>query len=239
MATEHGSDDAQWRERAVERSLRTARARAVTRSDRFITAAMELLSETERTDFTVQEIVERSKMSLRSFYQHFGSKDELLIALFEEALRGYIARLRSIVETHDDPVEQLRAFVTGLYASGEGTPPGTRALTLFHLQLADSHPAEYANALIPQIDLLMEIIEAGVATGQFRTDVGPRQLAMVLMQTLVSAMHMKVLGIHLAGVKVNAADVWAYCLGGISPPAATPTTRLRRARTPRSRPLAR
>jgi AcrR family transcriptional regulator len=237
MATERGGDDARWRERAVERSLRTARARALTRSDRFIVAATELLTETERTDFTVQEIVERSKMSLRSFYQHFGSKDELLIALFEEAIAGYIARLRTIVETHDDPVEQLQAFVTGLIGTVESTPaPASRALTLFHLQLADAHPNEFATALTPQIELLMEIIEAGVSTGQFRSDVGPRQLAMLLMQTLVSVMHMNVLGIQLTGVKVTADEVWTYCLGGIAPPAVVPT---RRPRTPRRRPLTR
>lgn len=218
MATE---DDARWRERAVERSLRTARARAVSRSDRFITAATELLSETERTDFTVQEIVERSKMSLRSFYQHFGSKDELLIALFEEAIHGYIERLRTIVETYDDPVDQLQAFVTGLYGTVEGAMlPGSRALTLYHLQLADSHPNEFANALAPQIGLVLEIIEAGVAGGQFRTDVEPRQLAMILSQTLVSALHMRVLGIHMTGVEVSAEDLWSYCYGGIASSAA-------------------
>jgi AcrR family transcriptional regulator len=236
MATERAGEDAQWRERAVERSLRTARARALSRSDRFISAATELLNETDRTDFTVQEIVERSKMSLRSFYQHFGSKDELLIALFEETIRGYIARLRAIVETRNDPMEQLRAFVTGLYGSVEGAvPSGSRALTLFHLQLADSHPNEYATALAPQIELLMEIIDAGVESGQFRTDVGPRQLAMLLMQTMVSALHMQVLGIQLTGVKITADEVWAYCLGGITPPPEAP----RRTRARGSRPLAR
>src|ERR1700740_1985314 len=76
-----------WRERAVERSLRSARAKAVSRSDRFIQTATELLSETGRTDFTAQELVQRSKTSPRSFYQHFGSKDELLLALFEEVIR--------------------------------------------------------------------------------------------------------------------------------------------------------
>src|SRR5205807_4446267 len=93
-----------WRERALERSLRTARAKAASRSDRFIQTAVELLSETGRTDFTVQELVERSKTSLRSFYQHFGSKDELLLALFEEVIRVQAADWRQeLVEM--DPVD--------------------------------------------------------------------------------------------------------------------------------------
>src|SRR5579864_9000573 len=109
--------DAGWRERAVERSLRNARARAVTRSDRFIAAAKQLLRETGRTDFTVQEVVERSRMSLRSFYQHFASKDDLLLALFEEVIREWIARLRESVLSEDDPLEQLRAYVLGMYGT--------------------------------------------------------------------------------------------------------------------------
>ena len=229
MANRDEAGDARWRERAVERSLRTARARAVSRSDRFIAAATELLSETERTDFTVQEIVERSKMSLRSFYQHFGSKDELLIALFEEAIRAYIEHIRALVEQHDDPVDQLHAFVTGLYGTVEGKIlRGARALTLYHLQLADSHPAEFANALAPQIDLQLEIIEAGVASGQFRTDVAPKQLAMLLNQTMVSALHMRVLGIAMTGVEVDAEDLWAFCYGGIAASTAAPVATSRR-----------
>src|SRR4051794_41643141 len=94
--------DATWRERAVERSLRNARAKAMSRSDRFIEVAMDLLNETGRTDFTVQELVERSKTSLRSFYQHFGSKDELLLALFEEVIRMSSEDWRQLVDEQDD-----------------------------------------------------------------------------------------------------------------------------------------
>jgi hypothetical protein len=38
------------------------------------------------TDFTVLEVVERSKTSLRSFYQHFSTKDELLLALIDKTI---------------------------------------------------------------------------------------------------------------------------------------------------------
>src|SRR5579872_2116714 len=114
--------DSRWRERALERSLRSARDRALSRSDRFMAAATELVMETNRTDFTVQQIVERSKMSLRSFYQHFASKDELLLALFEEAIRQATARLRLQVDECDDPVERLRAYVIGLHQMKDEDP---------------------------------------------------------------------------------------------------------------------
>lgn len=219
--------DASWRERAVERSLRTARARAVSRSDRFLAAASELLVETGRIDFTVQDIVERSKMSLRSFYQHFGSKDELLLALFEEAIRGFVERLRREVERSDDPIDRLHTYVTGLYRTAQQTSaPGSRALTIYHLQLAEKRPADFAAAIAPQIDLLAEIVEAGRASGQFRRDIDAAALTMLLSETLISAAHMHVLGIHMTGVEVRAQQLWSFCLGAVLPPGDVAGTRV-------------
>jgi AcrR family transcriptional regulator len=160
--------DAAWRERAVERSLRRARARAVSRSDRFLAAASELLAETGRIDFTVQDIVDRSKMSLRSFYQHFGSKDELLLALFEEAIRGFVDRLRREVERADDPVDRLHAYVTGLYRTAQTSAPGTWALTIYHLQLAEKRPADFAAAISRRSST-----PAGPAAGSGATSMRP------------------------------------------------------------------
>jgi AcrR family transcriptional regulator len=210
--------DASWRDRAVERSLRTARAKAVSRSDRFIQTATELLSETGRTDFTVQELVERSKTSLRSFYQHFGSKDELLLALFEEVIRATTADWRAEVQQQDDSVAGLELLVLRLYAQSTDNTMGgmSRALTAYHLQLAESRPRDYARVLAPMQELIVELVESGVRAGRFRADIEPETLAIILMQTLVAATHMHALGAHLTGEPLDAERLWAFCLGGLT-----------------------
>ena len=70
----------EWK-RTEHRALpaRSAAARAQERTDRFVSAAMELMSERGSIDFTVQEVVDRSKMSVRTFYNFFASKDDLLV----------------------------------------------------------------------------------------------------------------------------------------------------------------
>src|SRR5437899_12209048 len=73
-----------WQQRVLDRSLVDARRRALNKSNGFVRAAMKLLQESGGLQFTVQDVVDRSKLSLRSFYQTFASKDELLLALFEE-----------------------------------------------------------------------------------------------------------------------------------------------------------
>ena len=81
------SEEPAWKQRAVERSIKTAKLRAAQRVQRFLDAAQAIIIEKGNTDFTVQEVVDRSRQSLRSFYLQFDGKHELLLALFEDALR--------------------------------------------------------------------------------------------------------------------------------------------------------
>src|SRR6185369_13802936 len=99
-----------WRERAVSRSLHAARSRAEQRVQRFLDAAFELIDEKGTTDFTIQEVIDRSQQSLRGFYQYFDGKDELLLALFEDSVLESAADLREAVATESEPLARLRAF---------------------------------------------------------------------------------------------------------------------------------
>ena len=204
--------DPAWKRRAVERSLGTARARALDRSVAFLAAATELFAETGRIDFTVQDIVDRSGLSLRAFYVHFASKDDLLLALFEEMIAQFAAELRAEVEEEHDALAQLRRYVQGFIGRAESSRgSGGRALGAYHLRLADERPADLAAALAPQVVLLAEIVDRGVAEGRFRTDLDGDALTMLLTTTLMSIAEMGVLGVHVTGTAVAGAQVWAWC----------------------------
>src|SRR5271157_1365158 len=105
-----------WRDLAVARSLDSARLRAESRVQRFLDAAIELLNAGSGKDFTVQEVVERSGQSLRSFYQYFSGKHELLLALFEESVRSTAEHLREAIGDEDEPLGRLHRFVVEYYA---------------------------------------------------------------------------------------------------------------------------
>src|ERR1700757_3341203 len=55
-----------WQQDSVDRSLRNAIERARKRSDRFVEAAIELLSERDEGDFSIQDVVDRSSPSQRT-----------------------------------------------------------------------------------------------------------------------------------------------------------------------------
>ena len=210
-------ETATWRDRAVERSLQAARAKAVSRSDRYIASAIEILSETGRTDFTVQEVVERSRTSLRSFYQHFGGKDELLLALCEEIIAFAVTSWRAEI-AELDAFAGLRVLVDNIHghAGPEGAVGITRAMSSYHLQLAGARPSEHARILVPLRDVIGEVVQRGVDEGVVRTDIDAEALATMVMQTLVGAAHMRALRAQLTSTPLESERLWQFCVGALS-----------------------
>src|SRR5262249_56258683 len=103
------------RREGMDRSLGAGGGGAHARSDRFVAAATRLLEEKASTDFTVQDVVERAKMSIRTFYKYFASKEDLLVAVSETVVaREAVPRLRERVEKHRDPLLRLKAFIEAL-----------------------------------------------------------------------------------------------------------------------------
>jgi len=141
-----GADEAEWRQRAVARSLNSARSRAEQRIQRFLDAAFALMDEKGSTEFTIQEVIDRSKQSMRGFYQYFDGKDELLLALFEETVREATEDLRGVIGSKVDPLERLHDFTIRLHEWCE--PVGERKrgthnrrpINEFSVQLAVTHP---------------------------------------------------------------------------------------------------
>ncbi len=177
------------RDLAVARSLDPARVRAEKRVKRFLDAGFELLAGPSGSDFTVQEVVERSGQSLRSFYQYFDGKYELLLALFEELVRVTAEQLEQQVAEEQRAVDRLQRFVVEyhrLCRPGTKTRSARRvptsALAQFGQQLMTTHPEEASRAFRPLVSLLEELVRQAAAEGAVRTDVPSIRLAGVLLQ---------------------------------------------------------
>ena len=142
-----------WGSRADERSQarpRRAPSRRSPASSRFMRSALAILGETGRTDFTVLEVVERSKTSLRSFYQHFSTKDELLLALIDRIMVESTARWRE--DTDDlDAVTALHRLIERISAPAASTTQDSinRGLTYYNDHLAESLPRRVRQSSLP------------------------------------------------------------------------------------------
>jgi AcrR family transcriptional regulator len=213
------------RELAVARALDSARTRAENRVELFLDAARELMS-TNATDFTVQEVVERSGQSLRTFYQYFAGKYELLLALFEESIEGAAAQLETVVAEHDDPVERLHAFCVAYFRMCRTSAPGTYsanqvptgpapALVEFAQQLLTSHPKEAAHAFEPLVALLKRLLEEAAATGALRPGLDLQRITGVVLQATMFSAFAATISASSAGHGDEV--LWDLLVHGITP----------------------
>jgi AcrR family transcriptional regulator len=214
------TNEPSWRQRAVSRSLSTARSRAELRVQRFLDAAFDLIDQKGTTEFTIQEVVDRSKQSLRGFYQYFDGKDELLLALFEETVRESVEDIREATLSESDPIERLRAFSIRLHEWCEpaGTPlkrgaHNRRPISEFSLQLAVNHPERVRLAMAPIARILFGLLEEAVAAGAIKVP-NIRHTAVLIQQTVMWSW----LGNRLVQnprMRVTAEEAWEFCLRGL------------------------
>jgi len=209
-----------WRERAVSRSLNAARSRAEERVQRFLDAAFELIDEKGSTEFTIQEVIERSKQSLRGFYEYFDSKDELVLALFEETVRESGIDIRAAVDAETDPLARLRAFAIRLYewCDPVETPRkhGThnrRAISEFSMHLTLNYAERVRAALRPDSRLLRELIDAAADAGAIRV-VDARRAAAIVQQTVMCSWFGNRL-VEKPEQRLTAEETWEFCLRGL------------------------
>lgn len=80
-----------------------------------IDAAYSCLSEPHSGPIPVAAILQRAGVSTRAFYRHFESKDELFLALLRQESDALAHRLDRIVDETGDPVDQLKAWINGMF----------------------------------------------------------------------------------------------------------------------------
>jgi len=215
-----GGDAPGWRHRAVSKSLKAARTRAEQRVQRLLDAAFALIDERGTSEFTIQEVVDRSKQSLRGFYQYFEGKDELLFALLEESIRESLEDLRSAVESESKPLARLRAFTIRLHEWCEPLGPRRKRgahnrlpISEFSLQLAVKDSERLSAAMAPISRMLIELLEAAVAAGALHvTDT--RRAALLIQQTVMYSWLMNRF-VQSPRTRVTAEDAWEFCLHGL------------------------
>jgi AcrR family transcriptional regulator len=206
-----------WRQRAVSRSLSAAKSRAEQRVQRFLDAAFELIDEKGTTEFTIQEVVDRSKQSLRGFYQYFDGKDDLLLALFEETVRESLVDIKKFVDTEADPIARLRAFTIRLHEWCEpaGTPRkrgahNRRPISEFSLHLVMSHPERVRASMTSISRLLVQLLDEAVRADVI--SVSDTRRTAVLMQQTVMFSWIGNRVINNPRLRISAEETWEYCL---------------------------
>lgn len=106
------------------------RPRAVQSSrQRALEAALSLFEAQGVVNTTIEEVRDRSGVSIGSLYHHFGSRDGLVAALFDELLSRYRAHLMVALSVSQDARALLDAFVRAHIGWAVANPAAARFMS--------------------------------------------------------------------------------------------------------------
>ncbi len=110
--------------------------------DRILAGAAAALLDHGFRAATVQNILDAADVSRRTYYQHFRSKEDILLALYRAAADGLAAAVREGAGDEPDPARRLFAGIGG-YLNHQRDAPPTLALLQAEAIRPDSLLAEY------------------------------------------------------------------------------------------------
>lgn len=206
------TDPGSVRERVTARVLREASARASSKVQRFLDAGYALVRERGSCmRFTVEEVVERSGQSLRSFYGCFSSREHLLLVMLEDSIRSNVAELHALARAEPDPRARLRLVVLGHHAACSPNPvkPWKPMMPELLFDVLRSNPTAGASVLQPLVDLYDTACE-GVWAGSSREHAVSTMLQLVMFDSLS-----QVIAGSTAIPGDRAVEVWALIEGGL------------------------
>jgi len=204
-----------WQERALDRSLAGPRRRANAQLARLIAAAHELIDAQPGSAFTIQQLVNRAGMSTKTFYRHFASRDELLLAVEEDEMREVGDILERAVAAAGTPPARLWAFVEAYVGLGWRfpNPAAARARALEWQLLGAQYPEQTRRSRRPIEELLLRCLR----------DVAPdapddelRLLAVSVLSLLSGHIVAAVLGGAGTDAGPIARHAWRFCCQGLA-----------------------
>ncbi len=90
------------------------------REQLILQAAEELLLERGYHDTSIDDIAAHVGISKGTVYLHFASKEDLVFALFERSLQGFLRAIETILSSAATPRAKLQAIIEHVYASMSG-----------------------------------------------------------------------------------------------------------------------
>ncbi len=156
-------------EQFVDRSVQPARDRAEQEVRSLVAAALAVLRRSGGSGLTVAAVLNEAGLSTRAFYRHFASKDELMLAVFDQEQQASTARLMAEVDAASDPRAALAAWIdeTLALAYEPRRARRTQILWVEGARLRAEFPAEFDAIVGGLLEPLVAILRAGRADGAF------------------------------------------------------------------------
>lgn len=152
------------------------------RKEEIVQAALEVVGSKGVGALTIAAIAESANMSQANIYRHFGGKEEIFSALAEFIGSSVMGKAAAVAGGSRKPLEKLETIFfshISLIAEYPGIPRFVFSddIHLGHRNLADI----LAQRIGSYIETITGVISAGIAEGELKPGLSPRETALTLM----------------------------------------------------------
>jgi AcrR family transcriptional regulator len=132
-------------------------------------AALAVMERNGFQDAAVADILSEAGVSTRAFYRHFGSKDELLCALYRRDAEAAAARLEAKVAAASTPRDALEIWIDEILSFRASKAKAKRVAILGSpgAMRAEGYDAEMKHSMKLLVEPLEQIVAAGKRDGSF------------------------------------------------------------------------
>jgi AcrR family transcriptional regulator len=130
----------------------------------------------------VDQIAAQTRTTKRMIYYYFGGKEQLFIAVLEQAYAGIRAAEQEIDVDHLDPVSAIRRLAELTFDHHQSNPDFIRLVSIENIHRAEhlERSEGFARLSNPAIDLIARILERGRSEGVFVRDIDAIDLHMMI-----------------------------------------------------------
>jgi TetR/AcrR family transcriptional regulator, fatty acid metabolism regulator protein len=116
-------------------------------------------------------IAREARVAEGTIYNYFKSKDDLILTIFEQSWRGLIGRLRENLLPIKDPIQKMAVVMTQVVDLFQSDPELAEVFLVELRQSGKCFSSQPMAVILEFLDLLEEILRAGMARGVIRRDI--------------------------------------------------------------------
>jgi TetR/AcrR family fatty acid metabolism transcriptional regulator len=167
-----------------------------------IDAALKVFGEKGYYNATISEIARTAGVSEATIYEYFGSKEDLLFAIPGEITSQAVEFLEGMAPYIKGAENRIRAIVYGYYSLYKENPNYSSLVLLDLKHNRKFMEAEGYRAVQRAAGFLLQAIEEGMRSGEFRDDIDPYLVRSLILGTIEHIFFRW----HLKGRKEELAD---------------------------------
>ena len=159
--------------------------------DNILKCAQNLFNKIGIEAVTMSSIAKAAGISRNTLYNYFPNKQEVAYGIFQRIIDDLPHQFKPVGESTESGYERLKAFMLGMVDRIEAHPDDSQFIAEFNILYArEGDPQRMRQIYAGGDDLLLSILQQGIADGSIRSNFSPN-LLFAMIYNFFSAMNLR------------------------------------------------